>query len=160
MHCKINFEMESLRPSRSLWIHGKNKLLENIFEEANFFMLKILYTAFTVLAYCFAICLINKERHYQLPSTPANGHGIILLLFFTLNFISQNVVLFNINSNDWWFVMKTNTDKIEMGLFITRYVGAMFIFVLGFKAPGIQRIAADEDEAILVDNVNENAVSR
>lgn len=105
-------------------------------------------------AYLFAICLVVKERNYQLPAVPSRGHGIVLLLFFTLAFIAQNLALVNINSKDWWFDLKTKKDKIEMGLFVTRYVSTLFMFVLGLKAPGITSIA-NEDEENLVNNENE-----
>lgn len=115
---------------------------------------QILYTALMIFAYLFAICLVVKERHNQLPSVPTRGHGIILLLFFTLTFIAQNVALVNINSKDWWFDLKTKKDKIEMGFFVTRYVSTLFMFVLGLKAPGITSVA-NEDEELLVQNENE-----
>lgn len=118
---------------------------------------QILYASFTILAYLFAICLIVKERHYQLPSVPTRGHGIVLLIFFTLTFIAQNIALVNINSKDWWFNLKDKKDRIEMSLFVTRYICTLFIFVLGLKAPGITSIAA-EDEHVLI-NENENDVS-
>lgn len=118
---------------------------------------QILYASFTILAYLFAICLIVKERHYQLPSVPTRGHGIVLLIFFTLTFIAQNIALVNINSKDWWFNLKDKKDRIEMSLFVTRYICTLFIFVLGLKAPGITSIAA-EDEHVLI-NGNENDVS-
>lgn len=108
-----------------------------------------------MFAYLFAICLVVKERHYQLPSVPTRGHGVVLLLFFTITFIAQNVALVNINSKDWWFELKTETDRIEMGFFVTRYVCTLFMFVLGLKAPGITSISS-EDEDLLV---NENEVS-
>lgn len=44
-----------------------------------------------------------------------------------------------------------------MSLFVIRYVCTLFIFVLGFYAPGIKSVAA-EDEQLLVDNENENEV--
>lgn len=99
----------------------------------------------------FAICLVVKERHYQLPSVPARGHSLVLLIFFTLEFISQNVSLVNINSKDWWFNLESKQDRIEMALFVTRYVCTLFMFVLGLKAPGITSVAA-EDEDFLVQN--------
>lgn len=34
-------------------------------------------------------------------------------------------------------------DKIEMALFIIRYISTMFLFVLGLKAPGISRYNED-----------------
>lgn len=106
----------------------------------------------------YALCLIRKERHYQLPSTPTRGHGVILLLFFTLNFITQNVTFFNLNASDWFFQMKTKSDNIEMSLFITRYICTMLCFVLGFKAPGIQAIE-NEDETVLINDNSLNNVS-
>lgn len=119
----------------------------------NLIIFQILYTVFTILSYLFAICLIVKERHYQLPSVPTRGHGIVLLIFFTLTFIAQNFALVNINSKDWWFEMESKSDRIEMSLFVTRYICTLFIFVLGLKAPGITSIAG-EDEELLVDNEN------
>jgi Mitochondrial ABC-transporter N-terminal five TM region len=95
-----------------------------------------------------------KERRNQLPSVPTRGHGIILLLFFTLTFIAQNVALVNINSKDWWFDLKTEKDRIEMGFYVTRYVATLFMFVLGLKAPGITSVA-NEDEDLLVQNEND-----
>lgn len=106
------------------------------------------------MSYLFAICLTVKERHFQLPSVPTKGHGIVLLLFFTLNFIAQNVALVNINSKDWWFEMKNQDERIEMALFVTRYACTLFLFVLGLKAPGITSVASEMEEP-LVDNENE-----
>lgn len=80
-----------------------------------------------------------------------------MLIFFTLTFIAQNVALVNINSKDWWFNLKDKTDRVEMSLFVTRYICTLFMFVLGLKAPGITSIAA-EDEHVLI-NDNENDVS-
>lgn len=102
--------------------------------------------------------MISKERHYQLPSVPTQGHGFVLLIFFTLNFIAQNVALVNINSKDWWFNLQNRKDRIEMSFFVIRYVCTLFIFVLGLKAPGIKSVAA-EDEQLLVDDENVNEVS-
>lgn len=105
-----------------------------------------------MISHLFAICLIAKERHYQLPSVPARGHGIVLLIFFTLIFIRQNLSLVNINSKDWWFDMNTKYDRIEMALFVTRYICTLFIFVLGLKAPGIASIASEDEELLVTDN--------
>lgn len=50
--------------------------------------------------------------------------------------------------------MKDRQDRIEMSLFVTRYVCTLFIFVLGLRAPGITSIAS-EDERYLVEDENE-----
>lgn len=127
-----------------------------VYQPVEIYGYMILYTGLSIFAYLFALCLIVKERQYQLPATPSKGHGITLLVFFTLLFISQNVALVNLNGDNWWFAMKSRTDRIEMGLFIARYVCTLFIFVLGLKAPGIQSIA-NEDESLLINNESENA---
>lgn len=80
-----------------------------------------------------------KERHYQLPSVPARGHGLVLLIFWTLLFIVENLSFINMRHEDWWFNLTNTTDSIEMAFFVLRYVGCLFIFVLGLKAPGIAR---------------------
>ncbi|XP_030375007.1 ATP-binding cassette sub-family B member 6, mitochondrial [Scaptodrosophila lebanonensis] len=97
----------------------------------------IFSTAFICFAYPFSIVLIRKERHFQLPSLPTRGHGLTLLLFWTLAFINESLAFINLRQEDWWFHLKTNKDAIEMGFFVTRYLSSLLIFVLGLKAPGI-----------------------
>ncbi|XP_034664606.1 ATP-binding cassette sub-family B member 6, mitochondrial [Drosophila subobscura] len=94
-------------------------------------------TAVVCFAYPFSICLTLKERFYQLPSVPTRGHGLILLLFWTLAFINESLAFINLRHEDWWFNLKSNKDQIEMGLFVTRFLCSLLIFVLGLKAPGI-----------------------
>lgn len=99
------------------------------------------------------------ERRYLLPSVPTRGHGLILLVFWTLIFVAENLSFLNLGKNEWWFQLKrcvhTNycccageillfsslTDQIEMGLFVLRYLSTLIIFVLGLKAPGIMQSA-------------------
>lgn len=50
----------------------------------------------------------------------------------------------NLEKEDWWnHVFATIRDKIEMSLFVTRYVCSLLVFVLGLKAPGI---ASNQDD--------------
>ncbi|KAH8358778.1 hypothetical protein KR093_002463, partial [Drosophila rubida] len=97
----------------------------------------IFYTCVVCFSYPFSICLIVKERHYQLPSLPTRGHGLILLLFWTLSLINEALAIVNLGHEDWWFHLKNNKDEIEMGMFVTRSLCALLIFVIGLKAPGI-----------------------
>lgn len=57
-------------------------------------------------SYPFCICLIRKERYYQLPSLPTRGHGLILLLFWTLTLINEALAIVNLGHEDWWFHLK------------------------------------------------------
>lgn len=51
----------------------------------------------------------------------------------------------NLEKEDWWnHVFATIRDKIEMSLFVTRYVCSLLVFVLGLKAPGIASNLEDD----------------
>nr|XP_008194673.1 PREDICTED: ATP-binding cassette sub-family B member 6, mitochondrial isoform X2 [Tribolium castaneum] len=100
-------------------------------------MPKITSLVLNLLAYPFSLLVVRVERHYLLPSVPTKGHGIVLLLFWTLVFISENLAFFNLDKKEWWFQLKTTEDQIEMGLFVVRYLSCLLIFLLGLKAPGI-----------------------
>lgn len=92
---------------------------------------------FNVIGFLYSWCLIVKERNYLLPSVPTRGHGIVLLIFWTLAFVTENLVFINYKHADWWFNLTTLKDKVEMGLFVSRYITTLLIFVIGLKAPGM-----------------------
>lgn len=99
----------------------------------------------------FSMCLVLKERYYQLPSVPARGHGLVLLIFWSLVFINENFSIMNLEKEDWWnHVFASVRDKVEMSLFVSRYVCCLMIFVLGLKAPGIT--SNREDDYIHLEN--------
>lgn len=96
-----------------------------------------------------------KERYYLLPSVPTRGHGLVLLIFWSLVFIVENLSFINMRHEDWWFHLNSTKDKVEMTFFVLRYVSGLFIFILGLKAPGIVT-HHDNDHDRLID---ENDVS-
>lgn len=67
---------------------------------------QILSTCFICVAYPLSMCLVIKERLYQLPSVPTRGHGLVLLLFWTLAFINESLAFINLRHEDWWFNLK------------------------------------------------------
>lgn len=89
------------------------------------------------LVYPFSAILILVERNYLLPSLPTRGHGLVLLLFWTFMFISENLMFINLHRNDWWTHLQTQMEKVQMALFVIKYVTSLLVFVLGLKAPGI-----------------------
>uniref|UniRef100_A0A224XIP0 ATP-binding cassette sub-family B member 6 n=1 Tax=Panstrongylus lignarius TaxID=156445 RepID=A0A224XIP0_9HEMI len=97
----------------------------------------VLSTVFTTLIYPLSAILIIVERNYLLPSVPTRGHGLVLLIFWTLMFISENLMFINLHRSDLWFNLKTWTDKLQMALFVLRYITCLIVFVLGLRAPGI-----------------------
>ncbi|XP_071650610.1 ATP-binding cassette sub-family B member 6 [Temnothorax longispinosus] len=103
----------------------------------------ILTTVLTVIVYPYSIYILKIERHKLLPSVPPHGHGFVLLGFWTLAFVAENLVLINIGKLEWWFHLNSLTDQIEMALFILRYVSNLLIFALGLRAPGIANFDSD-----------------
>ncbi|KAJ1522945.1 hypothetical protein ONE63_002084 [Megalurothrips usitatus] len=97
----------------------------------------ILSVVLSSVQFPLSIALLVVERHYSLPSVPSRGHGLVLLLFWTLLFIFENLSFVNLRKHDWWFHLTSLTDKIEMALFVLRYVSCLIVFVLGLRAPGI-----------------------
>ena len=59
------------------------------------------------MLFLFSLLLVRAERMLELPSTPTQGHGIVLLIFWTLAFIGENVRLLNVQNRDWWSRSKT-----------------------------------------------------
>ncbi|CAB3368075.1 Hypothetical predicted protein [Cloeon dipterum] len=105
----------------------------------------------------YSLVLLVVERKYMLPSVPARGHGVILLIYWTLLFVSENLTFVNIKEKGWWFKLKDLTDDIEMGLFIGRYIACLLIFILGLQAPGLMTLRdyLDSDTARLHDTDEE-----
>lgn len=46
--------------------------------------------------------LILMERNSLLPSMPARGHGLVLLIFWILVFSSENLTFITIKREKWW----------------------------------------------------------
>lgn len=121
------------------------------------FPFQIVAAVLTCISFLFSIWLVVKERHYLLPSLPASGHGLVLLVFWTLAFTNENVSIMNLNKEHWWNNVNASLrDKVELSLFIARYICSLLIFVLGIKAPGI--VHNVDDEYIHLDQEN-NSVS-
>ncbi|XP_029043529.1 ATP-binding cassette sub-family B member 6 [Osmia bicornis bicornis] len=108
-----------------------------ILDDKKIYGYMILTTVSTVIVYPYSVYILRVERHKLLPSVPPRGHGLVLLGFWTLAFVSENLVFVNIGKLEWWFHLNTLTDQIEMALFVLRYVSNLIIFALGLKAPGI-----------------------
>ncbi|XP_042907782.1 ATP-binding cassette sub-family B member 6 isoform X1 [Parasteatoda tepidariorum] len=91
------------------------------------------------VSFPFALFLIFLERHRALPSIPTRGHGLVLLVYWTAIFVSENLTLLNIQKEDWWFNLSNLSDKVELGYFVLRYSCCCLLFGIGLKAPGIPK---------------------
>lgn len=56
-----------------------------------------------MVIYPYSVFILRAERHKLLPSVPPNGHGLVLLGFWTLAFVGENFVIINIGKPEWWF---------------------------------------------------------
>ncbi|XP_058449573.1 ATP-binding cassette sub-family B member 6 [Malaya genurostris] len=108
-----------------------------VFEDAQVYGFMIFSVCVMLFVYPYSIILLVKERYYLLPSVPTHGHGLVLLIFWTLLFIAQNVLFVNLNYEKAWFHLSTIRDKVEFTLFVMRYTATLFVFVIGLKAPAI-----------------------
>ncbi|XP_076242345.1 ABC transporter ATP-binding protein/permease Hmt-1 [Calliopsis andreniformis] len=115
-----------------------------ILDDKKIYGYMIFTTVLTVIVYPYSVYILRVERHKLLPSVPPRGHGLVLLGFWTLAFVAENLVFVNIGKLEWWFHLNTLTDQIEMALFVLRYVSNLIIFGLGLKAPGITGITDPE----------------
>ncbi|XP_056632959.1 ATP-binding cassette sub-family B member 6 [Diorhabda sublineata] len=108
-----------------------------VYDDKQLYGYMIVSLLLTVFAFPFSLWVVKVERYYLLQSVPNRGHGIGLLIFWTLAFLSENLAFLNLSQKSWWFQLKDLTDRLEMSLFVFRYVTYLLIFFLGMKAPGI-----------------------
>ncbi|OWA52059.1 ATP-binding cassette sub-family B member 6, mitochondrial [Hypsibius exemplaris] len=73
----------------------------------------------------------------MLPSIPTRGHGLVILGFWALVLIFENLSFLNLKSALWWWKLETYDDHVELGLFLTRYIITLLLFVFGIRAPGL-----------------------
>ncbi|KAF5285462.1 hypothetical protein FQA39_LY16636 [Lamprigera yunnana] len=107
-------------------------LLATVLDDKQVYGYMVTSLTLTLFMYPFSLYLLKMERQFR-----TDGHGLVLLLFWTLTFVSENLAFVNLGQNQWWFQMQTTNDEIEMGLFVVRYISRLLLFVLGLKAPGI-----------------------
>lgn len=62
-----------------------------------------------VMAFVFPLSakLILMERNSLLPSMPARGHGLVLLIFWILMFCAQNLIIITVKKESWWLKLDT-----------------------------------------------------
>ncbi|XP_063421538.1 ATP-binding cassette sub-family B member 6-like isoform X1 [Mytilus trossulus] len=103
------------------------------------------------LAWSGSVRLLFLERNKALPTIPTRGHGLVLLMLWSLALIKEHLPLISWWSNRYWWNIKGDSNKIEFGLWVVRYVCTIFVFIIGLKAPGLPRsvhqlLVNDEDE--------------
>lgn len=97
----------------------------------------VLTVCLSVVLWPFALYVLLLERQKALPSVPTRGHGLVLLIFWTLVFVNENLTFLNLKNESWFFKLNSLSDKMNFGMFVVRYICAMCLFVIGLRAPGI-----------------------
>lgn len=117
----------------------------------------VVYAVCTFLSWLVTIVVVRLERRRMLPSIPTRGHGLVLLLYWTVAFGIENISFISWFSPLWWWQNRDFTKKVELGLWCWRYCATGIVFMLGFVAPGLPKsyrglsIQSDEEQARLVD---------
>ncbi|XP_034832420.1 ATP-binding cassette sub-family B member 6 [Maniola hyperantus] len=125
-----------------------------VFKGGHIYGYMILALVVNIIVFPLSAYLAVIERRFLLPSVPPRGHGFVLLVFWALIFISENLSFLNLNKEGWWWHLKNLQDRLEMSLFVGRYVSCMIMFILGMKAPGI----VHQFEYLLPDDENRRNV--
>ncbi|XP_076463743.1 ATP-binding cassette sub-family B member 6-like [Babylonia areolata] len=98
---------------------------------------QILTACTQVLAYLVTLRLIFLERGSALPSIPTRGHGLLLLVFWALALVRENLAFVSWWSQEWWWTLDSESDFIELGFWILRYVCTLSLLVLGILGWGL-----------------------
>ena len=96
-------------------------------------------TCFYASSYLVSLFVIALERTKVLSTSRVRGHGFTLLLFWTLAFINENLAFVSWASPHYWWGLDTPFHQALFGLWLSRYVLTLSLFVLGLRAPGLPR---------------------
>ena len=86
-------------------VQGPVRVLLQLFliEPKKLYIYQILVGSFSAVMWPLSLTLMCLERKRLLPSIPARGHGLILLLFWTLAFVTENLAFISWFSPNWWW---------------------------------------------------------
>ncbi|XP_071102435.1 ATP-binding cassette sub-family B member 6-like [Haliotis cracherodii] len=115
---------------------------------------EILTAMLLLVAWIISLRLMSLERNYALPSIPTRGHGLVLLLFWCLAFVRENLAFVSWWSHKWWWYMDSVENHLEFGFWVVRYVFTLALFIMGLKAPGLSHMKYD----ILVNDMSGGGV--
>lgn len=96
-----------------------------------------LSTCFYLASYLIACLVVFVERTRTLATRARRGHGIVLLLFWTIAAVSEILAVVSISSDQWWFDLSDTVHKVEFGLWVGRLVCTLLLFLFGLRAPGL-----------------------
>ena len=93
-----------------------------------------------IISYIIALIMVFQERKYHTENSMYGRYSIILIIFWILAFVSENLVFISFKSNQWWFKLTSKSDQIEFSFWIIRYVFTISILVLGLNGVGMRNV--------------------
>uniref|UniRef100_A0A0B7ARX3 ATP-binding cassette sub-family B member 6 n=1 Tax=Arion vulgaris TaxID=1028688 RepID=A0A0B7ARX3_9EUPU len=102
---------------------------------------QVLQACALISACVVSLWLLAMEKRSMLPSIRTRGQGFVLLLFWVLFFVRENLMFVSWGNHTWWWHLKDEYDKVELGFFILRYLIVLSLLILGFIGPAIHRSA-------------------
>ncbi|XP_062865489.1 ATP-binding cassette sub-family B member 6 [Trichomycterus rosablanca] len=110
----------------------------------------VLYGCLYALGWAWALGLLRVERKRVLVRDRTRGHSAVLLLYWTIAFVAENLALVSWASPKWWWGLENAEQQVAFGFWLLRYLCTGALFVLGLKAPGLPRrpyaLLVNEDE--------------
>jgi len=85
-----------------------------------------------ILVFPLSAKLVLMERKSLLPSMPARGHGLILLIFWILIFIAENLAFITIKRDDWWIKLHKSVNNFYY-IFLFNYIHIIIVIYFQFK---------------------------
>ncbi|XP_077978664.1 ATP-binding cassette sub-family B member 6-like [Glandiceps talaboti] len=103
------------------------------------YVYQIVTTVFFIVTWLFSLAVLRIENKFAILNSRTIGHGTILMIFWALGLLGDIPAFASWNSPLWWWHLNSQRDSIEFGLWVTRFVCAVGIFMLGLRAPGLPK---------------------
>ncbi|KAH9496235.1 ATP-binding cassette sub- B member 6, mitochondrial [Bulinus truncatus] len=96
---------------------------------------QVLVACTLISSYVMSLLLLTMEKSSMLPSLASKGQGLILMIFWGLLFVRENLMFVSWGSPEWWWHLNNSSELAEFGLFVARYTLIMFLLILGVIKP-------------------------
>ncbi len=90
------------------------------------YVYNIMSMCMMTVAWPLSVSVICLERKRLLPSIPTRGHGLVLLIFWSLAFITENLAFLSWFSDDWWW----HNREYDHILFCVRFLALLQLFLM------------------------------
>ncbi|KAF7689736.1 hypothetical protein HF521_013089 [Silurus meridionalis] len=91
------------------------------------------------LAWAWATALLRVERKRILVMDSTSGHSAVLLLYWTMAFVAENLAFVSWESPRWWWGFENSEQLVEFAFWLFRYICSGALFFMGLRAPGLPR---------------------